>query len=244
METSLNVVEQPFELRKSKRIRKIKEVGRDEINPQLVSFYLVEGNREKFIRKIPIILQVEDDPKNFKETMSSRDFASWKDAINDEMDSIMSNHTREIVDLPLGSKPIGCKWVFRKKYHTDGILNTFKARLVTKGFRQKEGIDYFDTHAPVARITTVEYCFLWHQCMIFMFIRWMLKQHSWMVISMRKFTWKNLKDLFYWPGVKHKECKLVISLYSLEQAPKQWHKKFDSAILSDGFILNTADKCL
>ena len=115
-------------------MQKIKELGPDEINPQLITFYLVEGNIEKFIRKIPIILHVEDDPKNFKETMSSRDFAFWKDAISDEMGSVMSNHTWEIVDLPLGSKPIGCKWVSKKKYHTDGTLNTFQARLVAKGF--------------------------------------------------------------------------------------------------------------
>ena len=81
---------------------------------------------------------MEDDPKTFKEAMASRDSAFWKDAVQDEMDSIMSNHTWELVDLPHGSKPIGCKWVFKRKYNSDGTLNTYKARLVAKGFRQKE----------------------------------------------------------------------------------------------------------
>ena len=108
---------------------------------------------------IPIILQVEDDPKTYKEAMSSRDATFWKETINDEMDSIMSNHTWKLVDLPSGSKYIGCKWVFRRKYYTDGTLHTFKARLVAKGFRQKEGIDYFDTYAPVARITSIRILF-------------------------------------------------------------------------------------
>ena len=88
--------------------------------------------------KMPIILQVEDDPKTYKEAMSSRDSIFWKDGITKEMDSIMFNHAWELVDLPPGSKAIGCKWVFRKKYHTDGTINTFKARLVAKGYRQKE----------------------------------------------------------------------------------------------------------
>ncbi|TVU67008.1 hypothetical protein FQP86_17600, partial [Cobetia crustatorum] len=85
-------------------------------------------------------MTIEDDPKTHKEAVSSRDSAFWKEAINDEMESILSNQTWELVNLPPGSRPIGCKWVFRKKYHTDGTIQTFKARLVAKGFRQKEGI--------------------------------------------------------------------------------------------------------
>ena len=59
-----------------------------------------------------MVLQVEDDPKTFQQAMSSRDSQFWKKAMNDEMDSIMSNHTWEIVDLLQGSKKIECKWVF------------------------------------------------------------------------------------------------------------------------------------
>jgi hypothetical protein len=87
--------------------------------------------------------------------MVSRDAAFWREAINDEMDSILSNNTWVLVDLPPGFNTIGCKWVFRRKYRTDGTIQTFKARLVAKGFRQREGIDYFDTYASIARITSI-----------------------------------------------------------------------------------------
>ena len=84
--------------------------------------------------------------------MASRDAAFWREAVNDEMDSILSNNNWVLVDLPPGSNTIGCKWVFRRIYKINGTIQTFKARLVAKGFRQREGIDYFDTYAPIARI--------------------------------------------------------------------------------------------
>ena len=77
----------------------------------------------------------ENDPKTFEEAMASRDSDFWKKAINDKMDSVSSNNTQVLVDLPTGSKPINCKWVFRRKHNTNGSIQTFKARLVTKGFK-------------------------------------------------------------------------------------------------------------
>ncbi|GKA33511.1 zinc finger, CCHC-type containing protein [Tanacetum coccineum] len=78
-----------------------------------------------------------------------------KEAIDDDIGSIMENNTWVLFDLPLGCKPLGCKWIFKRKMNVDGTIEKFKARLVIQGFRQKEGINYFDTYALVARITTI-----------------------------------------------------------------------------------------
>ncbi|KAK3040182.1 hypothetical protein RJ639_028432 [Escallonia herrerae] len=146
------------EPRRSQRARKEKILDPDFIDSQAIAF-LVEGDRENILKEIPMLLNMEDDPKTYSEAMASRDVAFWKEAINDEMDSILCNNTWALVELPQGSKPIGSKWVFRRKYNTDGSIQTFKARLVAKVFRQKEGIDYFDTYAPVARITSIRVLF-------------------------------------------------------------------------------------
>ena len=64
---------------------------------------------------------LEDKPQSFKEAMSSPEAPYWKDAINDEVESILKNHTWELVDLPPGSKPLGYKWIFKKKMKAGGI---------------------------------------------------------------------------------------------------------------------------
>jgi hypothetical protein len=186
---------------------------------------------------------VEEDPSTYSEAMASRDAAFWREAVNDEMDSILSNNTWVLVDLPPGSNTIGCKWVFRRKYRTDGTIQTFKARLVAKGFRQREGIDYFDTYAPIARITSIRvlialasiYKLVVHQMDV---------KTAFLNRDLDEEVYMDQPEGFVLPRSEKKVCKLVKSLYGLKQTPKQWHEKFDTVILANGFKHNGTDKCV
>nr|GEX62385.1 zinc finger, CCHC-type [Tanacetum cinerariifolium] len=108
----------------------------------------------RYLTNTPIALMLRMTPKHFNEAIKSQDVAFRKEAINDEINSIMGNNTWVLADLPSGCKPLSCKCIFKRKLKVDGTIENFKARLVIKGFRQKSGIDYFDTYALVTRIST------------------------------------------------------------------------------------------
>jgi hypothetical protein len=77
--------------------------------------------------------------KTITEAFVSPDANDWKEAVRSEMDSTLSNGTWEMVDRPYGCKPVGCKWVFKKKLRPDGTIDKYKTSLVVKGYTQKEG---------------------------------------------------------------------------------------------------------
>ena len=74
---------------------------------------------------------------------------------SDLIDALEKNGTWTITDLPVGKRPVGCKWIFTIKYKADGSVERFKARLVARGFTQSYGIDYQETFAPVAKLNTI-----------------------------------------------------------------------------------------
>ncbi|GKF60289.1 hypothetical protein Tco_0177075, partial [Tanacetum coccineum] len=95
------VVQQPEpELRKIKRHKTPNNFG-----PKF-QLYLIERTRDEVSDQHSYCFNVEDDPKTFDEAMKSHDVAFWKEAINDEMDSIVKNNTWVLTDLPPGCRPL------------------------------------------------------------------------------------------------------------------------------------------
>jgi hypothetical protein len=92
------------------------------------------------------------EPESYEEAAED---ANWRTAMEEEMLALAENETWDLVDALKGVKLIGCRWVYKIKYNADGSINRYKARLVAKGYAQKHGIDYDETFAPVAKMTTV-----------------------------------------------------------------------------------------
>jgi len=203
------------ELRRSKRQQTETNFGPDFITAFLIEIKNVDILSAKFIYSY----MLEEDPKTYDEAIKSIDSSFWKEAIKSELDSIISNHTWELVDLPVGSKPIGSKWIFKKKIRLDGSIKKFKARLVIKGCTQKQGVDSFDTYSPVTKISTI-------RALIALATINNLLIHQMDVKT--AFLNGDLNEEIYMKqpigcivsGEEHNVCKFKKSLYGLNQAPK------------------------
>ena len=92
------------------------------------------------------------EPTSYRQ--ASRD-PGWRDAMQSEIRALEDNGTWELVDLPTGKKALGSRWIYKIKYHSDGRLERVKAHLVVFGNHQVVGLDYSETFAPVAKMSTV-----------------------------------------------------------------------------------------
>ena len=126
---------------------------------------------------------------------------------------------------------VGCKWIYKIKTRSDGSIERYKARLVAKGFTQEYGIDYEETFAPVARISSVRALLA------------VTAASKWDIFQMddkNAFLKGDLSEEVYMqppPGLSvesNKVCRLQHALYGLKQAPRAWFAKFSSTNLSFG----------
>nr|GEU90483.1 hypothetical protein [Tanacetum cinerariifolium] len=226
------VVQQPEpELRKSKRNRNPKNFGLE------FQLYLIERTRDesgwmvedldnyhlKEIRcssqchtqkTLWIIVKVFLLPRYYKDDSCwSADLKSktTEDIISNrsfmEVLVLNRNNTWVLADLPSGCKPLGCKWIFKRKLKYHKTVDCY-------------GINSQSDYSS-------DGC-----------------EDSFLNGDFDEEVYMNQPQSFIMHGNENKVCKLIKSLYRLKQAPKQWHQKFDKVVLSDGYLLNQADKCV
>lgn len=157
----------------------------------------------------------------------------WRQAMQEEYDSLMDMKTWELVDCPEGMKPITCRWVLREK--TDG---RYKARLVARGFEQKEGIDYEETFSPVARHASIR-LLLSHAASEKMKLVSFDVKTAFLYGKLEQVIYMNQPEGFN--DGSGKVCKLDKSLYGLKQAPRMWNERVTTYFEDKIGLINTDD---
>lgn len=169
--------------------------------------------------------------------------SKWREAMIQELNALIQTGTWELVPRQQAQNVVGCKWVFRIKQRSDGSIERYKARLVAKGYHQRPGIDYFETFSPVVKPTTIRIVLS-----LAVSNDWLIKQLD---VS-NAFLHGDLDSEVYMeqpPGFCDQNkpdyvCRLRRSLYGLRQAPRQWYKRLNQALINHGFRVSPADSSL
>jgi hypothetical protein len=94
-------------------------------------------------------IDTEGDPTTYEAAMRSANSSKWLSAMEDELESMRMNKVWDLEVIPHGAKTVGCKWVYKTKRDSRGNIERYKARLMAKGFTQREDIDYHETFSPL-----------------------------------------------------------------------------------------------
>jgi ribonuclease HI len=191
------------------------------------------------------VIESHDDdyePVDYWDAMECHQHERWREATKSEHDSLDENHTWEWVKREPGMKVIPCRHIYKIKRDADGNISRYKCRLVAGGHRQKYGVDYDETFAPVSSSISQ---------------RLLLSKAAY---EKGKPLQLDIKTAFLHgeidcdvymevpPGYevdgKQYVCKLTKCLYGLKQAPRAWNEKLTELLTKLDFKPCPADACL
>lgn len=218
---------------------------RQTVPPAVAESNLVENVDQTPLAQVLTAAANVLDPINFEHAMKSPEKDKWLEAATDEYTSLIDNHTWDLVDLPPGRKAIEGKWIFRKKYSSDGQVERFKARFVVRGFKQQAGVDYVEhkLFSPVVRVQTIRYLLalsaeldykLEHMDVCTTFLNGDLSKDVYIQQPQGVIDQQH----------PNKVCKLKKSIYGLKQSAKKWFDKIDRVLLACGFKRSISDNNL
>ncbi|KAL1206309.1 Retrovirus-related Pol polyprotein from transposon TNT 1-94 [Cardamine amara subsp. amara] len=200
------------------------------------SLALLPSDHQAFLGKI----EQHYIPKTYEE---AKGIKVWMDAVNAEKEAMDKNHTWDVRDLPPGKRAVTSRWIFTIKYHSNGEIERYKARLVARGFTQTYGEDYTDTFAPVAKLHTVR---------VILSLATNLSWELWQMDVKNAFLQGELEEEVYMkppPGLESsipqgKVFKLRKAIYGLKQSPRAWYHKLSFTLTAKGFRRSEADHTL
>ncbi|WVZ90271.1 LOW QUALITY PROTEIN: hypothetical protein U9M48_036585 [Paspalum notatum var. saurae] len=161
--------------------------------------------------------------------------------MHEELENFERNH--DLVKPPPNCRPIGTKWVFKNKQGEDGMVVRNKARLVAQGFCQKEGIDYEETFALVARLETIRILLAFAASKGFK-LQQMDVKSAFLNGFIEEEVYVRQPPGFESARFPNRVYKLRKALYGLKQAPRVWYARLKSFLLKSRFVMGSVDKTL
>ncbi|KAH9101333.1 hypothetical protein LEN26_015722, partial [Aphanomyces euteiches] len=192
---------------------------------------------------VALALQSTGLPSNIRQAHASPEKHEWIKPTDAEYNSLMQHNTWTLCELPPDHKPIGCRWIFTKKYTADGTLSRYKARLVAQGFTQVAGVDYTEVFAPVIRTSSIRFL-LALAAMSSMQICHMDVQTAFLNGNLQETLYMKQPPGYVQPGSEHLVCRLNKSIYGLKQSSREWNSPLDSYFKSQRFTQLKSDPCI
>jgi hypothetical protein len=183
---------------------------------------------------------LDEEPTCFEKSIQKKE---WADAMTEEYQSIIKNDVWEIVPRPKSKDWVSSKWLFKIKHAADESIDKYKERFFARGFSQKEGIDYEETFAHVARYTSIRTIIALAAKM-----KWKLHQMdvktTFLNSVIEEEVYIEQPQGFEVEDKKSHVCRLKKVLYGLKQDPRAWYGHIDSFMTSLGFTKSNADSNL
>jgi hypothetical protein len=180
---------------------------------------------------------IDSEPSTFIDAAKHQ---VWKDAMSEEYNSILKNDVWTVVPRPRNKSVVTSKWLYKIKHAADGSVEKYKARFVARGFSQKEGIDYDEIFAPVARYSSIRTIIS-----LAAVFGWKLHQMdvktAFLNGEVEEEVYIEQPEGFILHNKRSHVCKLKKALYGLKQAPRAWYGRIDSFLQSLGFTKSIAD---
>ncbi|GJY07579.1 putative ribonuclease H-like domain-containing protein, partial [Tanacetum coccineum] len=182
----------------------------------------------------------QNEPISIAKALSD---SSWVEAMQEELLQFKLQQVWILMDLPNGKRAIETKWVFRNKKDKRGIVIRNKARLVARGLRQEEGIDYEEVFAPVARIEAIRLFLAYASFMGFLVYQMDVKS-AFLYGTIEEEVYVTQPPRFKDPDHPDKVHKVIKALYGLHQAPRAWYETLANYMLGNGFQRGKIDQTL
>ena len=226
---------------KSQKINPSRYPSRQRQPPKYLEDYIVDNGNEDEINYIDYCYLM-NIPTSYNNAINTDDSEKWKSAMEEEMQSLITNDTFVLTELPTNKKLVGGRWVYMIKSNSNGVM--YKARYVAKGYKQIQGIDYLETFSPTARMESV-------RILMQISIQYDLILHQMDVKS--AYLHAPIENEIYVsqpPGYEQTEnnkqlvWKLNKSLYGLKQSGRNWQNVLSDFLKEIQFVQSNADACV